>query len=67
MIWEEIIKIIVDDIMTGINWVIIILVILHFFRKYVIPQIPKWIHDINMALLERNAIQKAEAVRGKYA
>ena len=63
MIYEEIIKIIVDDIMRGLNLVIIVWIILHFMKVYMIPQIPKWIHDYRMVMLEKVAIDRATGGR----
>jgi hypothetical protein len=59
MIWEEILKILVNDLLIGLNLVIILYIFLHFVKKYVIPQIPKWIHDYKMVNLEKAAIDRA--------
>ena len=63
MIWEEIIKILVNDILVGINFIIILYIILHFIKVYVIPQVPKWIHDYRMVMLEKVAIDRATGGR----
>lgn len=57
---DDIIKLIVSDILSGINILIIVWVILRFVKHNILPEVPKWIHDINMALLERNAVRKAQ-------
>ena len=63
MIWEEIIKILVNDILVGINFIIILYIILHFIKVYVIPQVPKWMHEYRMVTLEKAAIERATAGR----
>ena len=63
MIWEEILKIIVSDIMVGLNCVLIIYIILHFIRVHVLPMVPKWIHDYRMVMLEKVAIDRATGGR----
>ena len=63
MIIEEITKIIVSDIMVGINLILIAWVVLHWIEKKVLPQIPRWIHDYRMVTIEKAAIDRATGGR----
>lgn len=63
---EELIKILISDILIGLNLVVILYIILHFVKKYVLPQIPHWIKEYKQAMMELHALSKVVETREKY-
>ena len=66
LLFEELTKILVEDILIGLNIIIILTITLRFIRKYVLPQIPHWIKEYRDTMLEIHAINKAMDTRKKY-
>ena len=57
---ETIITILISDLLIGLNCVIILYIILHFIKRNVLPEIPKWMKEYRDINLELHAIKRAK-------
>ena len=65
-IWEEILKLIVNDVLIGLNFAIILYIILHFIKKYILPKIPQWLKEYRMITKEKDSVERAREVMESY-